>query len=215
MVTEQAATDRTVVGRSFVATDAEGKRRAYLGVSNGEPMLSLLDGNGKVRAALRVELDMSLLQLFDALGNELVEISAEEHGPGIRLFGKDGKPAMALLVTGDSTTSVSQIFLLDANGRHSLWLEGTSSGEPSLQMSDANRTPRFRLALSSSGGPQLALHDANGKPCVIVTALDDGPSMILMDPANAHGNTSARIQVSSGAPFLNCIKDGKVLWSAP
>jgi hypothetical protein len=42
-----------------------------------------------------------------------------------------------------------------------------------------------------------------------------GPSVVLLDPANAHGNTSARIQVENGGPSLPCVKDGKVLWSAP
>jgi hypothetical protein len=126
LIVEQSDANRTVVARSFVVTDAEGERRATLGMFKDEPKLILSDGNGKVNASLEVNSDGAFLKLGDARGNETVEIGAEESGPAIRLFRTDGKPAVAMLVTCVDGASVSQIFLLEPNGerRLKLALEG-------------------------------------------------------------------------------------------
>jgi hypothetical protein len=97
------------------------------------------------------------------MGNQTVEISAEEHGPGIRLFRTDGKPAVAMLVTCIEETidvtsvpiyaSVSQIFLLDENGEHRLMLALEGEG-PNLAMSDKGRNASAKLVVQE-GKPRL------------------------------------------------------------
>jgi hypothetical protein len=164
----QSDSNRTVVARSFVVTDPEGKRRAVLGMSEDGPKLILADGNGKGGASLELNSEGAFLKLGDTRGNQTVEISAEEHGPGIRLFRTDGKPAVAMLVTcieetidvtsADVTSvpiyaSVSQIFLLDANGEHRLKLALEGEG-PHLEMSNKDGNANAKLVVQE-GRPRL------------------------------------------------------------
>jgi hypothetical protein len=177
-----------VVTEKLVLVDAEGKTRATLRMFEGEPMLGLNDAEGTNRVCLRVSAKGPYLGLFDAKGNTSVVMTAGEHGPAAILY--------------------------DANGKERLTLEITQF---------------------ESGTPRLSMHNANGMASVVMTTVDDGPSVGLLDPANPDGNTSVRIQVNSKAahvrarwlgvppghyeepegPSLLCVKDGKVLWSAP
>jgi hypothetical protein len=59
------------------------------------------------------------------------------------------------------------------------------------------------------------MRNANSTASVVVTTLDNGPSIALIDPANTDGNTSVRLQADNEGPSLLCVKDGKILWSAP
>lgn len=121
----------------------------------------------------------------------------------------DGKRRATLCMSADGP----MISLFDANGeqRLTLWVGGDG---PVIVFRDENGKERLALLVDGSG-PSLRMRNTNEMACAVVTTLEDGPSVALIDPANSDGNTSVQLMVDSDGPRLLCIKDGKVLWSAP
>ncbi len=152
--------------------------------------LVLVDADGKTRATLRMSEGVPGLILYDTNGNVCAILRVSAEGPSLHLMDSKTKVALELKV-GDAGTNVS---LFDANGKQRLTLEVT----------------RFE-----SGVPSLSMRGPNGAPCVVVSALEDSPGVCLFDAKNPDGNTSVQITMGREGPSLVCVKDGKVLWSAP
>jgi hypothetical protein len=130
------------------------------------------------------------LILRDTNGNDRVVLKVEADGPFLLLLDPKTKASLALATLEDGPV----ICFVDANGKRRLTLD---------------------ISPFESGTPRLVMHDANGHPTVCVTTVENGPSVHLSDPANADGNTSVQITMGSEGPSLVCVKEGKVLWSAP
>jgi hypothetical protein len=152
--------------------------------------LDLVDVAGKTRATLRMSAGVPSFILYDTNENVRAVLRVSEEGPSLHLLDSETKVGLELRVS-EAGPDVS---LFDANGKQRLTLQVT----------------RFE-----SGTPYLAMHNANAAHSVVVTTLDNGPSIALVDPANPDGNTSVRLQVDNEGPSLLCIKDGNILWSAP
>lgn len=174
--------------------------------------LLLVDSDGKTRAALRMSEGVPSLILYDTNMNVRAVLRVNDDG--------------------------SALHLLDADTKLGLELRVSDSG-PDVSLFDAEGKQRLTLAVTGyeSGTPHLGMWNANGMSSVVVTTLDNGPSIALIDPANADGNTGVRLTVDTkeGAslscykegkagvwlyadekgPSLRCSKEGKVLWAAP
>jgi hypothetical protein len=151
-----------------VLVDADGKTRATLRMSEGEPGFILYDNDENVCAILRVSDEGPALHLVHSKTKAGLELKVSDSGPDVSLFDASGKERLRLGVT-----------------------------------------------TYASGTPYLGMLDPNGMQTLMVTSLDNGPSINLSDPANANGNTVVRLQVDGDGPQLKCLKDGKFLWYAP
>jgi len=150
----------------------------------------LVDGNGKVRAALLMSEGVPRLILRDTNGNDRAVLKVEADGPFFQLLDPKTKAGLALATHENGPV----VCLIDTNGKRRLTLD---------------------ISPFESGTPRLVMYNANEHPTVCVTACEDGPSVHLSDPANADGNTSVQVTMGSEGPSLVCVKEGKVLWSAP
>jgi hypothetical protein len=152
--------------------------------------LVLVDGDGKTRATLRTTEGVPSLILYDTDGNVRAILRVSEEGPSLNLLDSKTKAGLELTV-GEAGPDAS---LFDANGKQRLTLE---------------------VARFESGVPRLSMSDPNGKASVVVSALEDSPAVCLFDAKNPDGNTSVQITIGCEGLSLVCVKEGKVLWTAP
>jgi hypothetical protein len=159
--------------------------------------LILVDATGRTRAALRMSDEVPggvpelALVLHDTNGNVCLILTVNAKGPSLYLLGSKKTASLELKVTDFG----ADISLFDENFRQRLALKV--------------------IPWESGGVPSLSVRNANGTDTVTQASLDNGPSINLSDPANADGNTIVRLQVDDEGPRLQCLKDGKFLWSAP
>jgi len=158
LVVEQSDTDRTVVARSFVVRDGQGRRRAKLGTvtpvgqTEEQPFLGLLDANENLRARLAVNEEGPRLELYSAKGQGVAEVSEFQDGPRVALFDANGNTRISLKVSEDGSFA----YLFSPDGKQNLRLELFSSGQAILVMQDAKGGPRLLLATESETGPVLS-----------------------------------------------------------
>jgi hypothetical protein len=152
--------------------------------------LALVDSDGKTRATLHMTEEVPSLILYDSNGNVRAILRVSAEGPSLHLLDSRTKAGLELSV-GEAGPDVS---LFDANGKQRLSLD---------------------IAPHESGLPGLTMRDPNGKPSVVARALENSPGVCLFDTKNPDGNTSVQITMGSEGPSLICVKEGKVLWSAP
>lgn len=108
----------------------------------------------------------------------------------------------------------STVNLFDANGKPSFFVTILEHSR-GLALCCADGKVRLTLNVSESGKPSLIMKDANGTHWLVVSVLKNSPGACLFDAKNPDGNTSVQITMGSGGPSLVCVKEGKVLWSAP
>jgi len=136
-----ASPRKVVKAEEFVLSDAQGRQRALLRMSQWGPSLDLRDEKGTIRATLHMDDNGPGVSLLDAKGKERVALDVEE-GPVLALFDDRGEQRVSLGVQepGDKT-----------------WPEGAA-----LFLFDQEGKPRVTLDASAKG-PTLTLHDASGK----------------------------------------------------
>ena len=168
-------TQKLVSANEFILEDEDGKPRANLFLHKGGAGLSLTDETGVPRAILGVG----------------------EPGPWLALIGEDGIPRATLRVQKDPLDmSVPVLSLLNAKGKTRVGLALNGEG-PILWLSDENGKNLVRLGVAedqaqrSEDGAGLKLFDEKGNIRASLTALKDGPSLLLGD------------------------EKGKRIWSAP
>ncbi len=91
-----AAMRPAIKAQSFVLTDLSGATRAVLGLRNGQPSLSLLDGNNQVRALLEVSAKGPYLRLLDGNGRLRASLSATDMGPALTELDANGQVRVGL-----------------------------------------------------------------------------------------------------------------------
>ena len=121
------AVPKTIRANEFILEDADGKRRAWLGVDKDGPGLHLLDENGKPRAVLTVTKDGPGLNLYDEKGNGRAALGVLKDGAALALFDEKGKGRTTLgvnqTVTPDGKTITypeSSLLLFDEKGKR-IW----------------------------------------------------------------------------------------------
>lgn len=219
LVVKESDTDRTISARSIVITDRRGARRAELGVvaardgNEDLPWLGLFDAKGALAACMALGEEGPFLELYHA-EHKAIDLSAGKDGPGILLLDADGKPRVHLAVLPSVGNSLEMI---DGNGTMRLDLSVSPSGEPRFNLRDGNGRNRLTLDVPSGKSRSLGLiiRDPNGTAIVNVGEAGDSPFVCLFDPKNPDGNTSVQFAMENGVPSLVCVKEGKVLWSAP
>ena len=156
LVTEQSDADRTVVARSFVVKDAEGKQRGTLEVNEGCSGLWLYDANGNMRAGLTVVNEGGpSLALRDTEGRAVVDIWGKEKGSSIDFWHANGEQRLSMTVTEDG----AWVGLGNSNTKRKLSLHVSPTGEARLFMGDLDG-PSLKLAVESEG-PCLLLGKDN------------------------------------------------------
>jgi hypothetical protein len=238
----QSDPNRTVVAKQFVVKDAQGVRRAELGMPEGDPplgpWLGLFDANEKVRACIGVGVEGAdgpvggpWVELYNEKDQPIVEIRADETDTAILLRDPNGNARMALGVTSLGEPHVT---LLGNNGTQCVNISAAAIG-PELRMRDPNGVARMALGVDSSGEPHVTLvgkddksglsfglfppslphvlmFDAGGKPRLKLALETDGPRMVMSDEGS---NANATLLVQQGRSCLVFGKDDKVIWSAP
>jgi hypothetical protein len=238
LMVEQSDTHQTVVAKQFVVKDAQGVRRAELGIPEGDPplgpWLGLFDANEKVRACIGLGVEGAdgpvggpWVELHNEKDQPVVEIRADETDTAILLRDPNGKVRMALGVdsgdphvtlfgeNGKPCVNISAdangptIRLFDEAGKPNLVLSGDA---PMVNLCDANNKASLYMGFLGSGRPLLLMDDVNGEHRLKLGLETDGPRLVMSDK---DGNVNANLLVQQGTPCLVFGKDGKVIWSAP
>ena len=131
---QMAGTSKQIRARSILIEDEKGQRRAWLGVDNDGPTLSLWDENGETRAILVVG----------------------KGGPGLVLSDEKGRRRAAMSVVAD----IPGLALSDENGK-GLALLAVIAGKPCLSLGDEKGQDRASLNVRKEG-PTLILRDEKG-----------------------------------------------------
>lgn len=186
----QAPTKRTVVADEFILKDKSGTMRATLGISDNQPVLTLLDANGKTAAklmpdaitfhdsggAIRVLLGSDTAISYELVGGRTQII---DQGPGLLLF------------TGGHRT------LVDLRVR-----EKAQGAALSLYSQSPTNLGRRVVLTSTVDGPSLTLSDDQGFRSIVGS----------VSQRESRTGTSSRTSAASVVLFD---KDGNSIWSAP
>lgn len=182
-------------GESLVArVERLEKQYRWLNSEVVTEKIVLMDSDGKTRATLSVSEGVPALSLYDTKGSIKAAMRLAPDGPSLLLLGSGSKASLELRVNETG----SRQSLIDANGQERLTLE-------------VSRGP---LDESDCGGwPCLLMHDTNGAATVVVASAGSSGSINLADAANS--DTAIRLRIDGSGPRFVCLRDGKVLWSAP
>lgn len=188
-----AAIPKVVRAQAFELTDAAGKTRAWLGVSDdGATVLKLLDGEGKTKVLVDSD---GLIEVLDAEGKARVTVGAMGDGYGIGLLDSKGTIRADLCLDSSNAPSVT---VRDAAGN----MRGTlaiSDDEPLLILKDA-KDEGARLALDMEDSlPVLSLWDTAGKPRASYSLTKGGA---LLQMTDADGMSLAEMAAGSDRPSL-------------
>lgn len=187
------AIPKIVRAQAFELTDAAGKTRAWLGVSDdGATVLKLLDGEGKPKVLVDSN---GLIKILDAEGKARVTAGVMDDGYGIGLF--DSKGTIRADVYADSGNGPS-VSVRDTAGE----TRGTlamSDDEPLLVLKDA-KDEGARLALDIEDSlPVFSLWDTAGKPRASYSLTDSGA---LLQMTDADGKILAEMAAGRDQPSL-------------
>jgi len=152
--------------------------------------LALVDSDGQTRATLRMSEGVPSLILYDENGNVRAILRVSAEGPALHLLASETRAGLELTVS-EAGPDVS---LFDASGKQRLSL---------------NVFP----FLDELGTPRLVMRNTNGTASIVLTAVVGRGSINLSDAANS--DTAIRLQIDNEGPIVVCVRDGKVLWSAP
>jgi hypothetical protein len=236
LMVEQSDTRQTVVAKQFIVKDAQGARRAELGMPEGDPplgpWLGLFDANEKVRACMGVGgegVSGPWLEFYGPQENAALIVRAydDEAGPCIVLSDADSKPRVRIAMqdlgpviqvlgpngeqraTIRATEDGPSITFTDEAGKPNLVLAGDA---PAVLLRDASNKASLHVGFLGSGQPLLLMDDVNGEHRLKLGLETDGPRLVMSDK---DGNVNANLVVQQGTPCLVFGKDGKVIWSTP
>jgi len=124
-------TDRVII------KDSLGRLRVYLGVSEGEPVLDLLDGNGTSRLKATVLKDGApLLQLYDSNGKIKIGMAVPTDGSSSFIMPDgNGVPRAGVTVSPEGLPSLS---LLGSNGKSKAKISVSPKDQPMFSISNRN-----------------------------------------------------------------------------
>jgi hypothetical protein len=185
---QESDTLKTVQAEQFVVTDAQGRMRARLTISDQGPELSMFDQQGCERLELSHTGSDSSLRFLDAEGTPQVSLALtggkvvgelELRGPGGRAVSQaDGFRVF-------DTADQPRVYLALLNGNHSVL--GISDGHPS-------GPPSVELTAGEHGSRGVKIHNPAGKALFSVTAEGDGRTHLTMrDPQD-----DRLLQISAG-----------------
>jgi hypothetical protein len=149
----------------------------------------LADSDGKTKASLGLVEGVPTLIFFDASGKACVVLRVSAEGPALHLLASETDAGLEL-TAGEGGPDIS---LFDASGKLRAALKVTP-------------------ALQELGAPILAMYNPNAAS-VALTVVGGRGGLNLADSANL--DTAIRLQLDDQGPIIVCVKDGKVLWTAP
>lgn len=116
-----------------IIKDSLGRLRIFLGMSEGEPVLDILDGNGTSRLKAQVLSDGApLLQLYDS----------------------NGKTKIGLAVLTDGSSS---FIMPDGNGVPRAGVTVSQTGSPALSLLAGNGKSKAKISVSSKDQPMFSI----------------------------------------------------------
>jgi hypothetical protein len=186
-------TGNIIRANGFILEDAEGRTRAELVMTEGEPRLRLLDEYGKNRAVLGMN------EVKKEIGLFLL--------PGLGLYDENGVHRAMLLE--DSLNLYNEDGVRWAQLRVSSLLGG------SLSLDDENSVERVHLAASDASVlsfPGLSLYDENSDLCSAMYVNELGPFLFMTDKNNMDLNIF--IDDNRG-PMIRMYKNERLIWQAP
>jgi hypothetical protein len=205
---------RVVEAGEFILRDPEGRMRAHLSISQGAPVLDLLDVTGKTVVELTSAKPGPSLRLGAPKQSPLILLSVSEDGPnvivvmskngsqGVLSVEDDSGPILNLHKTSTVNTSLSTDRLTLINGESNAALSVGDVGDvlgPILQL--LRKTPTGKVWLHANAA-SLALTDSDGYQTEI------GSTELKSTLTGESHKTSAASLVMLG-------KDDKVIWRAP
>ncbi len=151
---------KSVVAQSFILTDATGRRRAAMVLSESDqPVIAMFDNQGVMRAELGLANDQPQLTLYDKDGAPRMMLAVSENMSAIALnhSASDGDVGVYVKNTGPAVAmSHSDKHVLKA------MLAIDSDGDPLLKLCDTDGEERVTLAFTPTQSPFLTLTDPDG-----------------------------------------------------
>ncbi|MCD4784821.1 MAG: hypothetical protein K8T10_13475 [Candidatus Eremiobacteraeota bacterium] len=123
--------------KRVIIKDSLGRLRVFLGVSEGEPVLDLLDGNGTSRLKAQV---------------------LKDGAPLLRLYDSDGKIKLGLAVLTDGSSS---LIMPDGNGIPRAGMTVSQEGLPALSLLAGNGKSKAKISVSSKDQPMFSISNKN------------------------------------------------------
>jgi hypothetical protein len=185
---------RDIEAERFTLKDAAGKVRAELAMTEaGGPEL-VLYSDGGIKALLNADNSGPNLVLWR--GDAIAHLSADKHGPSLKLFGPKGTEGTGV---GDATLGIDN----DGPSFELFGPEGTGVGDANLNV--------------GKDGPSFRLVGNGDKGSADLTVGGAGPHLFLKDLQGfsaSLGSEALATPTTAASIYLTDPK-GKNLWSAP
>ncbi len=183
LVGAAAPKPKTIEAEKFVVIDADGEKRAELGMfrpdADGAPVpkLRLYDDKGNARAGMGLADDGAW---YVGVGSEAEDAQAwleiQHDGSAYLALSDQGGKVRASLGVSDGDGFVG---LLDKDEKPSVWMATAEDG-PSLAFFNAVGVVRAAIALAEDE-PYMSAYDENQEAGIMVGVFEGKPSLLLFD----------------------------------
>ena len=178
---------RTIEADQFVLLDRVGRSRVRMVVSDGGPVITMLDEHGKKRLELSQTPLAAGLRLFDAKETPVVSLQLPTTNEPAYLEFRSTQ--------GSSLTRAAGFAVQDAAQQQRVHLGLINGNFPVLGLSQSGQQGPPSIEMTASGvANRLKFHDKTGVPLVSVVSTGEGKSILSM----RHPNHERSLQVSSG-----------------